>query len=139
METDGIQLFYDLLPYIISSNSAVRIKASQVLPAKNLNLIFLLRCRLKNFDPDNDDESLSNLETQCDGKEELQPLHGAGLLPADSLEYMVSGRRSKASFTLTCATSTSLVPQLDSPPACPLSHSHPHQSKRTSTTSCSPT
>lgn len=54
----------------------------------------LLGFRLKNFDPDNDDESLSNMETQCDGKEELQPLHGAGLLPADPLEYMESGRSS---------------------------------------------
>lgn len=57
-----------------------------------LNLINLLCYRLKNFDPDNDDESLSNLETQCDGKEELQPLHEGALLPADSMEYMESGR-----------------------------------------------
>lgn len=97
------------------------------------DLTFPLRCRLKNFDPDNDDESLSNLETPCDGKEELQPLHGAGLLPAGSLEYMESGR----TFTFTCRSSTSLVPQPDSPPACP--PPLPHQSKRTSTTSCWPT
>lgn len=66
-----------------------------------VQLIIMLGCRLKNFDPDNDDESLSNLETHCDGKEDLQPLHRAGLLPADSLEYMESGRRRKASLTLT--------------------------------------
>lgn len=101
------------------------------------DLTFPLRCRLKNFDPDNDDESLSNLETQCDGKEELQPLHGAGLLPAGSLEYMESGR----TFTFTCRSSTrtgssaGLTSCLSPPPSLPL----PHQSKRTSTTSCWPT
>uniref|UniRef100_A0A665U5A3 Calcineurin-binding protein cabin-1 n=1 Tax=Echeneis naucrates TaxID=173247 RepID=A0A665U5A3_ECHNA len=42
-----------------------------------------LPSRLKKFDPDNDEESLSNLETQCDGKEEIKPLHGS-CLPVDS-------------------------------------------------------
>uniref|UniRef100_A0A673CJB0 Calcineurin-binding protein cabin-1 n=1 Tax=Sphaeramia orbicularis TaxID=375764 RepID=A0A673CJB0_9TELE len=37
-----------------------------------------LPSRLKKFDPD-DDESLSNLETQCDGKEDIHPLHGGCL------------------------------------------------------------
>uniref|UniRef100_A0A8D3DRW8 Calcineurin-binding protein cabin-1 n=1 Tax=Scophthalmus maximus TaxID=52904 RepID=A0A8D3DRW8_SCOMX len=49
-----------------------------------------LPSRLKKFDPDNDDESLSNLETQCDGKEDIQPLHGS-CFPVDSIEYMESG------------------------------------------------
>lgn len=30
------------------------------------------------------------METQCDGKEDMQPLHGS-CLPADSVEYMESG------------------------------------------------
>ncbi|XP_075881739.1 calcineurin-binding protein cabin-1 isoform X2 [Nelusetta ayraudi] len=59
-----------------------------------------LPSRLKNFDPDNDDESLSNLETQSHGKEELQPLHGAGLLPAGSLEYMESEQKDVHDFLL---------------------------------------
>lgn len=50
----------------------------------------LLCFRLKKFDPDNDDESLSNLEPQCDGKEDMLPLHGS-CLPVDSVEYMESG------------------------------------------------
>lgn len=85
-----------------------------------LLLIFLLGCRLKNFDPDNDDESLSNLEAQCDRKEEVQPLHGAELLPADSLEYMESGRRRKASSPSPSPARHPhrLVPQLHSLPAC---------------------
>lgn len=48
-----------------------------------------LPSRLRKFDPD-DDESLSNMETQCEGKEDMQPLHG-GCLPVDSFEYMKSG------------------------------------------------
>lgn len=48
-----------------------------------------LPSRLKKFDPD-DDESLSNLGTQCEGKEDIQPLHGS-CLPVDSVEYMESG------------------------------------------------
>lgn len=51
--------------------------------------IFLVCHRLKKFDPDNDDESLSNLETQCNGKEDIQPLHGS--LSVDTVEYMESG------------------------------------------------
>lgn len=46
--------------------------------------------RLKKFDPDNDDESLSNLETQCDDKDDLQLLHSSSL-PAGSVEYMECG------------------------------------------------
>lgn len=119
----------------VAEKKFCQLKVSRGAPV--LHLTFPLHCRLKNFDPDNDDESLSNLETQCHGKEELQPLHGAGLLPAGSLEYMESGR----TLTFTCRSSTSLVLQPDSPPACPLPRltPSPHQSKRTSTTSCWPT
>lgn len=52
-----------------------------------------LFCRLKKFDPDNDDESLSNLETQCDDKDDLQLLHGSSL-PTGSVDYMESGMSS---------------------------------------------
>ncbi|KAM9858179.1 calcineurin-binding protein cabin-1 [Aulostomus maculatus] len=58
-----------------------------------------LPSRLKKFDPDNDDESLSNLETQCDGKEDIQPLHGS-CLPVDSVEYMESEQQDVHNFLL---------------------------------------
>lgn len=48
-----------------------------------------LPSRLRKFDPD-DDESLSNLDAQCEAKEDIQPLHG-NCLPVDSVEYMLSG------------------------------------------------
>lgn len=54
-------------------------------------LIFFFR--LKKFYPDNDDESLSNLETQCDDKDDLQLLHGSSL-PTGSVDYMESGMNS---------------------------------------------
>ncbi|CAG02525.1 unnamed protein product, partial [Tetraodon nigroviridis] len=50
-----------------------------------------LPSRLKKFDLDNDDESLSNLETQCDDKDDLQLLHSSSL-PAGPVEYMECGR-----------------------------------------------
>lgn len=54
--------------------------------------LFLMIClRLKKFDPDNDDESLSNLETHREGKEDNQPLHGS-CLPVDSVKFMETGR-----------------------------------------------
>lgn len=53
-----------------------------------LKTLLLVCVRLKKFDPDNDDESLSNLETQCDRKEDMQPLHGS-CLPV--VEYIESG------------------------------------------------
>lgn len=53
--------------------------------------------RLKKFDPDNDDESLSNLETQCDDKDDLQLLHSSSL-PAGSVEYMESGMNNSVKF-----------------------------------------
>nr|XP_046242641.1 calcineurin-binding protein cabin-1 isoform X3 [Scatophagus argus] len=58
-----------------------------------------LPSRLKKFDPDNDDESLSNLETQCDGKEDVQPLHGS-CLPVDSVKYMESEQQDVHNFLL---------------------------------------
>uniref|UniRef100_A0A3B3UC71 Calcineurin-binding protein cabin-1 n=1 Tax=Poecilia latipinna TaxID=48699 RepID=A0A3B3UC71_9TELE len=56
-----------------------------------------LPSRLKKFDPDNDDESLGNLETQCDGKDDVQPVH---CLPADSVELMESEQQDVHSFLL---------------------------------------
>ncbi|KAM7391669.1 hypothetical protein PAMP_022338 [Pampus punctatissimus] len=58
-----------------------------------------LPSRLKKFDPDNDDESLSNLETQCNGKEDVQPLHGS-CLPVDAVEYMESEQQDVHNFLL---------------------------------------
>ncbi|CAK6950387.1 calcineurin-binding protein cabin-1 isoform X1 [Scomber scombrus] len=58
-----------------------------------------LPSRLKKFDPDNDDESLSNLETQCNGKEDKQPLHGS-CLPVDAVEYMESEQKDVHNFLL---------------------------------------
>ncbi|KAM9743878.1 calcineurin-binding protein cabin-1 isoform 3-T3 [Menidia menidia] len=58
-----------------------------------------LPSRLQKFDPDNDDESLSNLETQCDGKEDIQPMHGS-CVPVDSVEFMESEQKDVHSFLL---------------------------------------
>ncbi|KAM7416326.1 hypothetical protein PAMA_018408 [Pampus argenteus] len=58
-----------------------------------------LPSRLKKFDPDNDDESLSNLETQCNGKEDIKPLHGS-CLPVDMVEYMESEQQDVHNFLL---------------------------------------
>ncbi|XP_027890617.1 calcineurin-binding protein cabin-1 isoform X2 [Xiphophorus couchianus] len=58
-----------------------------------------LPSRLKKFDPDNDDESLGNLETQCDGKDDVQPVHGS-CLPADSVELMESEQQDVHNFLL---------------------------------------
>lgn len=83
----------------------------------------LVCVRLKKFDPDNDDESLSNLEAQCDVKEEMQPLHGS-CLPADSIENMESGMFTKCCFSwLSFLQLTNCF--------------SPLQSNRMSTTSCS--
>ncbi|XP_041793310.1 calcineurin-binding protein cabin-1 isoform X5 [Chelmon rostratus] len=69
-----------------------------------------LPSRLKKFDPDNDDESLSNLETQCAGKEDMQPLHGS-CVPVDSVEYMESGTWCIVDmcFTLLCLVVISVI------------------------------
>ncbi|XP_056890296.1 calcineurin-binding protein cabin-1 isoform X5 [Takifugu flavidus] len=58
-----------------------------------------LPSRLKKFDPDNDDESLSNLETQCDDKDDLQLLHGSSL-PTGSVDYMESEQQDVHNFLL---------------------------------------
>lgn len=56
--------------------------------------------RLKKFDPDNDDESLSNLETQCDDKDDLQLLHSSSL-PVGSVEFMECGMNDIVKFCRT--------------------------------------
>ncbi|KAM4746435.1 calcineurin-binding protein cabin-1 isoform 4-T4 [Anableps anableps] len=58
-----------------------------------------LPSRLKKFDPDNDDESFGNLETQCDGKDDVQPVHGS-CLPADTVELMESEQQDVHNFLL---------------------------------------
>ncbi|XP_047447277.1 calcineurin-binding protein cabin-1 isoform X8 [Mugil cephalus] len=67
-----------------------------------------LPSRLRKFDPDNDDESLSNLETQCDGKEDIQPLHG-NCLPVDSVEYMESEQEDVHKFLLNSMTNGGIL------------------------------
>ncbi|XP_056273916.1 calcineurin-binding protein cabin-1 isoform X2 [Pseudoliparis swirei] len=67
-----------------------------------------LPSRLKKFDPDDDDESLSNLDTQCDRKEDMQPLHGS-CLPADSVEYMESEQQDVHNFLLNNMTNGGLL------------------------------
>uniref|UniRef100_A0A3B3DNK5 Calcineurin-binding protein cabin-1 n=1 Tax=Oryzias melastigma TaxID=30732 RepID=A0A3B3DNK5_ORYME len=59
-----------------------------------------LPSRLKKFDPDNDDESLSNLETRCDGREEDNQLVHGSCLPVDSVEYMESEQQDVHNFLL---------------------------------------
>ncbi|XP_029998584.1 calcineurin-binding protein cabin-1 isoform X1 [Sphaeramia orbicularis] len=66
-----------------------------------------LPSRLKKFDPD-DDESLSNLETQCDGKEDIHPLHG-GCLPVESVEYMESEQQDVHNFLLNNMTNGGIL------------------------------
>ncbi|XP_041642921.1 calcineurin-binding protein cabin-1 isoform X2 [Cheilinus undulatus] len=67
-----------------------------------------LPSRLRKFDPDNDDESLSNLEPQCDGKEDLQPLHGSGLA-ANSVVYMESEQQDVHNFLLNNMTNGGIL------------------------------
>ncbi|XP_032373176.1 calcineurin-binding protein cabin-1 isoform X3 [Etheostoma spectabile] len=67
-----------------------------------------LPSRLKKFDPDNDDESLSNLEAQCDGKEDMQPLHGS-CLPAHSVQYMESEQQDVHNFLLSNMTNGGIL------------------------------
>ena len=50
--------------------------------------------RLRKFDPEDDDESLSNMETPSDAQADAQLLHGNSLSTADLIEYMESGMRS---------------------------------------------
>ncbi|XP_054467151.1 calcineurin-binding protein cabin-1 isoform X3 [Anoplopoma fimbria] len=67
-----------------------------------------LPSRLKKFDPDNDDESLSNLDTPCDAKEDMQPLHGS-CPPADSVEYMESEQQDVHNFLLNNMTNGGIL------------------------------
>ncbi|XP_061586396.1 calcineurin-binding protein cabin-1 isoform X2 [Cololabis saira] len=67
-----------------------------------------LPSRLKKFDPDNDDESLSNLEAQCDGKEDIQQLHGS-LLPVDSVEIMESEQQDVHTFLISNITNGGIL------------------------------
>lgn len=61
-----------------------------------------LPSRLKKFDPD-DDESLSNLEAQCDGKEDLQQAQG------HSVEYMDSEKQDVHNFLLNCMSNGGIL------------------------------
>ncbi|XP_010874266.2 calcineurin-binding protein cabin-1 isoform X2 [Esox lucius] len=47
-----------------------------------------LPSRLKKFDLEDGDESLSNLEAQCEAKQDSKLLHGASGMPLESIEYM---------------------------------------------------
>lgn len=67
-----------------------------------------LPSRLRKFDPEDDDESLSNLETQCDGKDEARLLHGS-CLPVDSIEYMESEQQDVHNFLLNNMTNGGIL------------------------------
>ncbi|XP_015225551.1 PREDICTED: calcineurin-binding protein cabin-1 isoform X1 [Cyprinodon variegatus] len=67
-----------------------------------------LPSRLKKFDPDNDDESLGNPETQPDGKDDVQPYHGS-CLPADSVELMESEQQDVHNFLLSNMTNGGIL------------------------------
>ncbi|XP_061133994.1 calcineurin-binding protein cabin-1 isoform X2 [Syngnathus typhle] len=58
-----------------------------------------LPSRLRKFDPDNEDESLSNLEPQCDAKDDMQPLLGS-CVPVDAVDYMESEQQDVHNFLL---------------------------------------
>uniref|UniRef100_A0A3B4BMY8 Uncharacterized protein n=1 Tax=Periophthalmus magnuspinnatus TaxID=409849 RepID=A0A3B4BMY8_9GOBI len=62
-----------------------------------------LPSRLKKFDPD-DDESLSNLDAQCNGKEDLQQIQ-SGCVQVDTIEYMESGMQDVTQVVLTITMS----------------------------------
>uniref|UniRef100_A0A8C5C190 Calcineurin binding protein 1 n=1 Tax=Gadus morhua TaxID=8049 RepID=A0A8C5C190_GADMO len=59
-----------------------------------------LPSRLRKFDPEDDDESLSNMETQSDTQADAQLLHGSGLSTADLIEYMESEQDDVHKFLL---------------------------------------
>ncbi|XP_067377712.1 calcineurin-binding protein cabin-1 isoform X2 [Channa argus] len=67
-----------------------------------------LPSRLKKFVPDNDDESLSNPEMQCDGKEDIQPLRGS-CVPLDSVEYMEAEQQNVHNFLLNNMTNGGIL------------------------------
>uniref|UniRef100_A0A3Q2YA74 Calcineurin-binding protein cabin-1 n=1 Tax=Hippocampus comes TaxID=109280 RepID=A0A3Q2YA74_HIPCM len=58
-----------------------------------------LPSRLRKFDPDNEDESLSNLEPQCNGKDDMQPRLGS-CVPVDAVDYMESEQQDVHNFLL---------------------------------------
>ncbi|MED6275185.1 Calcineurin-binding protein cabin-1, partial [Characodon lateralis] len=66
-----------------------------------------LPSRLKKFDPD-DDESLGNLETQCNGKDDVQPYHES-CLPADYVEPMESEQQDVHNFLLNNLTNGGIL------------------------------
>ncbi|XP_072288589.1 calcineurin-binding protein cabin-1 [Eucyclogobius newberryi] len=57
-----------------------------------------LPSRLKKFDPD-DDESLSNLDAHCNGRDDLQQIQG-GCMQVDTIEYMESEKKDVHNFLL---------------------------------------
>uniref|UniRef100_A0A3B5MH07 Calcineurin-binding protein cabin-1 n=1 Tax=Xiphophorus couchianus TaxID=32473 RepID=A0A3B5MH07_9TELE len=57
-----------------------------------------LPSRLKKFDPDNDDESLGNLETQCDGKDDS--LHRNSLISETAFCFSLSEQQDVHNFLL---------------------------------------
>uniref|UniRef100_A0A8C7TX40 Calcineurin-binding protein cabin-1 n=1 Tax=Oncorhynchus mykiss TaxID=8022 RepID=A0A8C7TX40_ONCMY len=59
-----------------------------------------LPSRLKKFDLEDDDESLSNLEAQCEVKQDSQLLHGNSGMLLDSIEYMESEQEDVHNFLL---------------------------------------
>ncbi|KAK7933908.1 hypothetical protein WMY93_004804 [Mugilogobius chulae] len=69
-----------------------------------------LPSRLKKFDPD-DDESLSNLDAQCNGKEELQQIQG-GCMHVDTIEYMESEKQDVHNFLLNSMSNGGILDML---------------------------
>uniref|UniRef100_A0A4W5LMU2 Calcineurin-binding protein cabin-1 n=1 Tax=Hucho hucho TaxID=62062 RepID=A0A4W5LMU2_9TELE len=59
-----------------------------------------LPSRLKKFDLEDDDESLSNLEAQCEVKQDSQLLHGNSGMLLDSIEYMESEQEDVHNFLI---------------------------------------
>ncbi|KAL0979452.1 hypothetical protein UPYG_G00185250 [Umbra pygmaea] len=59
-----------------------------------------LPSRLKKFDLEDGDESLSNLEAQCEVKQDSQLLHGTNGVPSQSIEHMELEQQDVHSFLL---------------------------------------
>lgn len=59
-------------------------------PSLSLSLVY--PSRLRKFDPEDDDESLSNMETQSEAQADAQLLHGSAQ-PTELMEYMEFGRQ----------------------------------------------
>ncbi|XP_067083955.1 calcineurin-binding protein cabin-1 [Osmerus mordax] len=71
-------------------------------------LFKFLPSRLKKFDPEDDDESLSNLEARCDVKQDSQFLNGS-CTPLESIEYMESEQQDVHSFLLNNMTNGGIL------------------------------